>query len=113
MFGPTALALDDAETRVTLDYLESFPSGEGMTTVWTGDVSSRERNCMKERRVIIFRVRPGQDGRRGSTRSSEDGTQAGYSWVYQEMGSAPTGQYYSKVRHTDGCNGDRSPLSDL
>ena len=113
VFVPTASAVGNADTRVTLDYLESFDSGGGPTTVWTGDIFSSEIKCKKERRVIVFRVRPGHDGRRGSTLSFKGGAQSGYSWIYQEEGSAPAGEYYAKVRPTDGCNGDRSTTADL
>jgi hypothetical protein len=106
-----------ASTRVTLDNIESFPSG-GITTVWTGDIFSSERECKNKRRVFVFRDAgdPGVDGtdeKRGSTRSFKGSAQPGYFWIYQEDGIPPAGNYYAQVRPTDGCKGDVSPLQNF
>ena len=106
---PFASAAGKAGTQVTLDHIESFPSG-GVTTIWSGDIFSQERNCKNKRRVLVFRVREGADEKRGSTVSYKGSDQPGYYWLYEEPGLPPAGEYYAKVRETDDCKADRSPL---
>ncbi|MGI9019474.1 MAG: hypothetical protein ACR2G3_02035 [Solirubrobacterales bacterium] len=106
---PSASAAGKANTQVTLDNIESFPSG-GVHTIWSGDIFSPERKCKNERRVIVYRVLEGADDKRGSTLSYKGSDQPGYYWLYQEDGTPPSGDYYAKVRATDDCQGDRSPL---
>jgi len=114
---PSASAAGKASTRVTMDNVESFPSG-GVQTIWTGDIFSAKKGCKNKRPVLVFRDLgdPGADGadeKRGSTRSYKGSAQPGYFWVYQEDGIPPAGNYYAKVRATAGCKGDRSPLYDF
>ena len=98
-----------AGTQVTLDHIEVTPSG----TIWTGDIFSSKKACKDKRRVFVYRVRGGEDEKRGSTRSYKGSAQPGYFWTYGEDGFAPPGRYYAKVRPTDGCKGDRSPAYEL
>ena len=104
---PSALAGGKADTRVTLDNIQSFPSG-GVHTIWSGDIFSSQKSCKNERKVIVYRVLDGADEKRGSTLSYKGSAQPGYYWLYEEDGIPPAGDYYAKVRPTDGCKGDRS-----
>jgi hypothetical protein len=103
---PAALAGGKAETRVTLDNIEITPGG----TIWSGDIFSSARSCKNNRRVYVYRVLDGADEKRGSTLSYKGTDQPGYYWLYEEDGIPPSGKYYAKVRPTDDCQGDRSPL---
>ena len=107
MCVPSASAEGKASTRVTLDNIQTFPSG-GVTTIWTGDIFSPEKECKNRRRVFVFRVTDGTDEKRGSTLSYKGSDQPGYYWIYEEEGTPPAGEYYAKVNPTDGCKGDRS-----
>lgn len=103
---PLAFAGANADTRVTLDHIQVTPGG----TIYTGDIFSPDRDCKNKRRVLVYRVLDGPDEKHGSTLSYKGSDQPGYYWVLEVEGSAATGDYYSKVRPTDGCKGDRSPL---
>jgi hypothetical protein len=105
-FAAPASSAGDAETKVTFDFIQPTPGG----TIYTGDISSSERKCKNKRPVLVFRVREGRDDKRGSTLSYKGSDQPGYYWAFEEKGFPPTGDYYAKVRPTDGCEGDRSPL---
>ena len=107
---PSASAAGKADTRVTLDNIQSFPSG-GIHTIWSGDIFSPKKGCKNERMVFVYRVLDGPDEERGSTPSYKGSAQPGYYWLYQEEGTPPEGDYYAKVRPTDGCKGDRSRSS--
>jgi hypothetical protein len=104
-----ASAANKAGTRVTLDHIEVTPGG----TIWTGDIFSSKTSCKNQRRVIVFRVRDGQDQKRGSTLSYKGIAQPGYYWAYEEDGIPPAGNYYAKVRATEHCEPDRSALYRL
>lgn len=106
--APSALAAGKANTRVTLDNIQSFPSG-GLVTVWSGDIFSSEKDCKNKRRVTVYRVLDGPDEKRGSTRSYKGEGNSGYFWLYQEDGIPPAGDYYAEAKATDGCKADRSP----
>ena len=101
---PVALAGEKTNTRVTIDSV-FLASGQ---THWAGDIFSPRKACKNDRRVLIFRVRPGRDAKVGSTRSKNGIVDSGYYWTYYEEGAAPSGKYYAKVRPTDTCQGDRS-----
>ena len=87
--------------------LQSIVLGSGQTS-WGGAISSPSKACKNNRRVLVFRVRPGKDEKRGSTKSYKGLVAKGYFWSYSEQGAAPTGQYYAKVKPTDTCKGDKS-----
>jgi hypothetical protein len=106
---PVAWAEGNANTRVTIDSAFVLP-GE---TQWAGDIFSPRKVCKNDRRVLVFRVRSGQDEKIGSTRSYKGTAQPGYYWVLSESGLAPAGSYYSKVKPTDRCQGDRSAAIPL
>jgi hypothetical protein len=114
---PPASAGGKASTRLTLDNVQSFPSG-GVQTIWTGDIFSTKKECKNKRRVLVFRDlgeagADGADEKRGSTLSYKGSAQPGYFWIYQEDGIPPAGNYYAKVRPTDGCKGDLSPFYEF
>ena len=109
VYVASASAAAAAETRVTLDNIEVTPTG----TIWTGDIFSTKKSCKNKRKVTVFRVRGGADEKRGSTLSYKGSDQPGYFWAYGEDGVAPPGGYYAKVRKTDGCKADRSPVYEL
>ncbi len=102
---PAAFGADRANTTVTID---SAFYGSGQTH-WAGDIMSPLKECKNDRRVLIFRVRPDEDARVGSTKSFRGITdRKNYFWTYSEVGAAPRGKYYAKVKPTDACQGDRS-----
>ena len=103
---PSASLAGDVSTKVTLDFIQTTPGG----TIYTGDIFSSAKKCKNERRVTVFRVTAGKDDKRGSTLSYKGKAQPGYYWAYEEDGIPPAGDYYAKVRPTDGCKGDRSPI---
>ena len=98
-----------ANTRVTIDSAFINP-GE---TLFAGDIFSPRKACKNDRRVLIFRVRPGEDQKIGSTRSYKGSAQPGYYWTHSEPGLLPAGNYYSKVKPTERCQGDRSAAIPL
>ena len=102
--APPVWGADQANTRVTIDSV-FLASGQ---THWAGDIFSPRKACKNDRRVLIFRVRPGTDDKRGSTKSYKGTAQPGYFWTYFEQGAAPSGEYYAKVKPTERCEGDRS-----
>ncbi len=106
---PSASAAGKAGTRVTLDNIQSFPTG-GIFTVWSGDIFSAEKECKNRRRVIVYRVLDGADEKRGSTLSYKGSDQPGYYWLYEEDGVPPEGDYYAKVNPTDDCKPDRTSI---
>ncbi len=105
---PSALAGGKANTRLTLDNIQSFPTG-GISTTWSGDIFSSDKECKNRRRVIVYRVLDGADEKRGSTLSYKGSAQPGYYWLYNEEGAPPTGDYYAEVKPTDDCKSDRTP----
>lgn len=104
MLVPAAGAAGKTNTKVTMD-AAFYASGQ---THWAGDIFSPKKKCKNERRVLIFRVRPGADQKMGSTKSFKGISQPGYFWTFFIEGAAPTGNYYAKVRPTTACKGDRS-----
>jgi hypothetical protein len=106
---PVAWADGKANTRVTIDSAFVNP-GE---TLFAGDIFSPRTSCKNNRQVLIFRVRQGADKRIGATRSYKGSAQPGYYWTHSEPGLAPAGNYYSKVKPTERCQGDRSAAIPL
>ena len=107
--APSAFAGGKANTRLTLDNIQSFPTG-GISTTWSGDIFSSERDCKNKRRVIVYRVLEGADEKRGSTLSYKGSAQPGYYWLYNEEGIPPAGDYYAAVKPTANCKADSSPV---
>lgn len=108
--APTAWGGERANTTVTIDSA-FYASGQ---THWAGDIRSPLKECKNKRRVLIFRVRPGDDAKVGSTRSFRGVTdRKNYFWTYFEEGAARRGKYYAKVKPTDACQGDRSGTIQL
>ena len=106
---PVAWADGKANTRVTIDSAFVNP-GE---TLFAGDIFSPRKACKNDRRVLIFRARSGEDEKIGATRSYKGSAQPGYFWTHSEPGLLPAGNYYSKVKPTERCQGDRSPAIPL
>ena len=103
---PAASAGGKASTRVTLDFIQPTP-GE---TLYTGDIFSSRKACKNKRQVLVFRARPGADEKIGATRSYKGKAQPGYYWTLAKDGLPAGGEYYSKVKPTDACKGDKSAL---
>jgi hypothetical protein len=101
---PAASAADKARTTVKIE----GATASGGHTLWGGAISSPREECRNERRVLVFRVRPGKDAKVGSTRSYEGVSVKGFRWSLMKPGTAPSGKYYAKVNPTDACKGDRS-----
>ena len=81
-----------------------------------GHVNSKVMKCKPERRVILFKVRPGADRKLGTARSQPEGERAGV-WVWGVVVHFPTehqhGDVYAKVRRKVPndrfvCHADRS-----
>ena len=106
---PVAWADGRANTRVTIDSAFVNP-GE---TLFAGDIFSPRKVCKNDRRVLVFRVRSGEDQKIGATRSYKGSAQPGYYWTHSEPGLLPAGKYYSKVKRTERCQGDRSAAIPL
>jgi hypothetical protein len=93
-----------AKTTVTIDAV-FLATAE---TQWSGDIMSGKKACKKNRRVLIYRQRPGADVKVGSTKAHKGLTDNGYYWGFSQAGAAPTGKYYAKVKPTAKCKGDKS-----
>jgi hypothetical protein len=93
-----------ARTTVTIDAV-FLASAE---TQWSGDLRSPKKACKNNRRVVIFRQRPGADVKVGSTKAHKGLSDNNYYWGYSEPGDAPSGRYYAKVKPTAKCKGDKS-----
>ena len=106
---PLAWAGGKANTKVTIDAALVLP-GEAQ---WAGDIFSPRKACKDDRKVLIFRVRPGDDQKIGSTKSFRGISEPGYFWTHSEPGAAPAGKYYAKVKPTKKCQGDRSEAIPL
>jgi len=106
---PGASAADKAGTKVTIDSAFVNP-GE---TLFAGDIFSARKACKNDRKVFVFLQQPGADEKIGSTRSYKGTDQPGYFWVLSEPGLAKEGDYYSKVKPTEKCQGDRSKAIPL
>ncbi len=101
---PAAPAADRTAAAVFFDGA-FIKSGE---TVWQGNVVSTKA-CGKDRRVFIFRVRPGRDAKIGSALTRKPTrTKSFYPFSYSEPGVARSGEYYAKIRATQACRGNRS-----
>ena len=101
---PGGLGRGKKKTTVTIDAV-FLASGQ---THWSGDMESARKACKDSRRVLIYRARPGKDVKVGSTKSYKGMVDNGYYWSYFEMGAAPSGKYYAKVKPTKQCQGDQS-----
>ena len=101
---PAASAAAKTNTTVTIDAV-FLASGQ---THWSGDMKSARKACKDKRRVLIYRARPGADVKVGSTKSYKGMVDSGYYWTYFEVGAAPSGKYYAKVKPTDKCQGGQS-----
>ncbi len=108
-FVPIASAAEKAATKVTIDSAFVNP-GE---TLFAGDIFSARKACKNDRKVFVFLQRSGDDEKIGSTRSYKGSDQPGYFWVLSEPGQAKEGDYYSKVKPTEKCKGDRSTTIPL
>ena len=91
---PAAWAGGKTKTNVTID---AVFLGSGQTH-WSGDIESTRKACKNKRRVLIFRERSGADLKVGSTRSSKGLVNNRYYWTYFQLGAAPSGRYYAKVK---------------
>ena len=101
---PTAWSAGKTKTTVTIDAVFLATGG----TQWSGDLKSAKKACKKDRRVLIFRQRPGADVKVASTKAVKGLSDNGYYWNYSEPGAAPTARYYAKVKPTAKCKGDTS-----
>jgi hypothetical protein len=105
---PSASAAGKANTRLTLDSIQTFLIG-GKSTTWAGDIFSPAKECKNKRRVTVYRVLDGADEKRGSTLSYKGSAQPGYYWLYNEEGTPPDGEYYADVKPTADCKADTTP----
>ena len=103
-FAPAASGAGKSETEVTIDSV-FLASGQ---THWAGDIESTRKDCKDGRTVLILRKRSGRDAKVGKTKSFKGISDNGYYWTYYEEGAAKQSKYYSKVKATDNCEGDRS-----
>ena len=101
---PAAWAGGKAKTTVTIDAV-FLASGQ---THWSGDLKSARKACKDGRRVLIYRARPGADVKVGTTKAFKGMVDNGYYWTHFEVGAAPSGKYYAKVKPTKRCQGDQS-----
>jgi hypothetical protein len=83
--------------------LFGFTSG-GADEYFYGDIASAKGACEPNRKVRIFRKRPGDDALYDATRSLEP---AGSYTVTAATGNLPQGDYYSHIRKRDLKPGKR------
>ncbi len=67
----------------------------GGATYFSGKVSSSQSVCARNRKVAVYRNRPGADPSVGSTRSSASGN-----WLLNLSGHPTRGYYYAKAKST-------------
>ena len=103
-FVPSASATTKARTTVTIDAV-FLSAGQ---THWSGDIRSPRKGCKLDRRVFVYRARPGADEKVFSTKSYKGLTAPTHHWSDFVTGAAPHGSYYEKVKPTNKCKGDRS-----
>ena len=81
--------------------------------LYHGKVKSAYQECKANRKVILYRKRPGADKKIGTDRANDNGR-----WKVAISGSPPNGaKYYAKVRNYEAsgtgtglsCSNDRSP----
>ena len=114
VFGPPGSPCDEppceASTRVTIEY-------RGRTGAFRGEVRSRYHDCVADRVVTLWKVRPGEDRYKARTRARSDGR-----WKVGGFEDA-TGRHYVRVIRTVihneraepliECGSDRSPTIRL
>jgi hypothetical protein len=102
------------DTRLTI----ARGGGGFVFDVWHGEVKSERGKCQRERRVVLFKQRPGADRKLGTARSAGAGPDEG-SWSLDlhrenlaEVAQVDKGKY-AKVRRESGngyvCRADRAP----
>jgi hypothetical protein len=119
--GVLAVGVAAHTTRHDSDLnLNAFTSG-GVNEYFYGSLSSPHEPCEPDRRIRIFRKRPGDDKLYVATRSLEPPNSGSYT-VDDTTGNIPQGVYYSHVksselkrsrRHTHVCKGARSTELDV
>ena len=96
---PAGFALgtgDGARHSTSISISSSVPA-------FHGQVKSGVAACKNDRRVVLFRKRPGKAPKLlGSDRSAASGR-----WE-EPVGSLQSGAYYAKVKPAAGCSGARS-----
>ncbi|HEY8466087.1 MAG TPA: hypothetical protein VIL04_04720 [Solirubrobacterales bacterium] len=95
---PSAGAGGKASTKVTI---------KGPGEVFGFVKSNKPVKCAKNRKVVVFRVRPGKDKRIASDTASKNGNR--YQWSIGNPGLSP-GRYYAKAPATPNCKGAKSKI---
>lgn len=108
-FATTAAA--DAATRTPTKVTIKGPSGDFYGYVKSAD----EDNCANGRKVILYKLtgdtpNPSADEKIGSDTASPNGDR--YMWSTGNTGER-NGKFYARVRKTDDCGGDISPVISL
>lgn len=85
-----------AETTVTIN-----ASGDPQ-----GKVKSPKQSCVNNRKVNLFRVKPGDDDKIGSDTADNNGN-----WSTGNPGGG--GKVYAKAGKTPDCQSDKSPTRNL
>lgn len=95
---PSAGAGGKASTKVSI---------KGPGEVFGFVKSDKPNRCAKNRKIVVFRVRPGKDKRVGSDTASRSGKR--YMWSIGNPGLS-AGRYYAKARATQKCKGAKSKI---
>jgi len=96
--APRAGAGGQASTKVTIN---------GPGDVYGYVKSNKPAKCAKNRKVVVFKVRPGKDKRIASDTASKNGNR--YTWSIGNPGLKP-GRYYAKAPATPKCKGAKSKV---
>jgi hypothetical protein len=105
--GITALALALAPSAGAGGKASTKVSIKGPGEVFGFVKSNKPARCAKNRKVVVFRVRPGKDERIASDTADRSGDR--FMWSIGNPGLSP-GRYYAKARATQKCKGAKSKI---
>ena len=91
--GMASIAIAGTNTTVTIN-----PNGDPH-----GKVKSSNASCVEDRKVKVYRVKPGKDDKIGDDLADSDGE-----WSIGNPGGG--GRIYAKVGKTPDCDGDKSRI---
>ena len=98
-----------ANTNLSLDFiLLTAPRGPAAATSYVGHISSQEKRCREDRKITVYRKRPGDDQKIGAGRSDKSSHGSDTQWEITKPGEPKNGRYYAKANATNKCEGDKS-----
>jgi hypothetical protein len=108
MLGCLGLASEahGAKAKTNIE-LYDMSYGDDQTN-YEGEVASPRRSCEQDRRVTVYRKRPGKDLKMGSDRASSESMSGGFIWFFSKPAYALPGTFYAKAKGTKKCKPGRS-----